>query len=82
MILQVSIKESFWVSSLLTRTGAANAAKPREPNVSAERLPRFGARDAGKKRKKTNPNIAQKARASEGEDEDIVFKCFDLQRLL
>lgn len=34
------------------------------------------------KRKKTNPNIAQKARASKGEDEVIVFKHFHWQRLL
>lgn len=69
-----------WLSSLLTRTGAATQPSHANPTYLLERLPRFGARDAGRKEKNTL-KPAQKSRGSEGEDEDVVFKRLDSQRL-
>lgn len=81
MISQVSIVESFRVSSLLTRTGAATQPGHANPTYLLDGycglLP-----GTLQKRKENNPNIAQKAGACRGEDEDIVSKCFDSQGLL
>lgn len=74
------MKENFGLSSLLTCTGAATQPSHANPTYLLEQLPRFGARDAGRKEKNTL-KIAQKSRGSKGEDEDMAFKRLDLQRL-
>lgn len=76
----MSVKENFGLSSLLTCTGAATQPSHANPTYLLEQLPCFGTRDAGRKEKNTL-KIAQKSRGSKGEDEDVVFKRLDLQRL-
>jgi len=73
-----------WVSSLLTRTGAATQPGHANPTYLLNGYRRLvpGTLEIKKNKKKTTPNIGQEARASEGEDEDIAFKRFDSQRLL
>lgn len=74
------MKENFGLSSLLTCTGAATQPSHTNPTYLLEQLLWFGTRDAGRKEKNTL-KTAQKSGGSKGGDEDMVFKCLDLQRL-